>query len=127
MLKNLPRTIRTTWRWILFCPAHARAKARLTAQLCNSAAPRDPDALRERRLLNFHPSGNTELDTRRLLAIDVGGHILGDPISKDPAYAEIFKAARERVDNEIGWPYKFGSCHVRWACKWDTEHLAWSE
>jgi hypothetical protein len=115
MLKNLPRTIRTTWRWILFCPAHARAKARLTAQFRNSAKRRDPVAIRERRLLSFRPSGNAELDNRRLLAIDAGGHILGDPISKDPAYAEIFKAAWERVDNEIGRPYKFGSCHARWA------------
>lgn len=54
-LKNLPRTLRTTWRWILFCPARARAKAKLTAQFRNRASRRDPVALRERRLLNFRP------------------------------------------------------------------------
>ncbi len=77
----------------------------------------DPEAAarrRERRLLRFRPSGNSELDDRRLFSIDAGDSILADPIGKNPAYAEIFRAARARVDAEVGTPYEFGTCHKRW-------------
>lgn len=77
----------------------------------------DPEAAarrREERLLRFRPSGNSELDDRRLLSIDAGDTILTDPIGKNPAYAEVFRAARVRVAAEVGAPYEFGTCHQRW-------------
>jgi len=87
--------------------------------LQDRSGPKQPDPeiaarRRERRLLKFRPSGNSELDERRMRSIDAGDCILTDPIGKNPAYAEILRAARAKVALEVGAPYQSGSCHQRW-------------
>jgi hypothetical protein len=43
--------------------------------------------------------------------------MLYDPINDDPVYAWAIKEADQMAEEEIGKPYKMGSCHVFWRRK----------
>jgi hypothetical protein len=66
------------------------------------------------------PTIDPELERRREMAEHTNKHahpkirILYDPIIDDPTYAWAVKEAGERATEEVGRPFKMGTCHRIW-------------